>query len=218
MRGQHRAGYRAPRTGEKRSTRQPFKLDRLSLIVRDAILKARAEGRTWEETAEKASKIAQQPLSASAVHRWYDVRVAQVQREVMAQAERAREIAAAFAAKGFQNLPEAALNALSAEVFAVMEAKGGPERESSLGNLVIVLSKLMAAQAKQQSVELEKKKVELAEKKFKQLKAAAQRATDEAARKLRKGREITLDDINDIRQRTFGLPAIEQVAPARTPA
>jgi hypothetical protein len=207
MKGEHKPEYRRPRTGERRKTRQPFAIDSLAPEVRDEILKARAGGATWEETAERASKVAGSSIAVSVAHRWYDVRVEQVQKEVMAQSERAREIAAAFAGKGFKDLPEATVNALSAQVFTLMESKGGAEFEASLGKLAMVLSKLITAQAKQ-------KQVELAEKKFKDLTVNAEKTTNEAAAKLGKGKPVTLEDINRLRERTFGLPPIERVAAA----
>jgi len=210
MKGEHKPGYRRPRTGEERRWHQPLRIDGLSQEVRDAILAARAAGKTWEETAELASKKAGESLAMSVVHRWYDLRVAQVQKEVMEQAERSRAIAAAFTGKEFKDLPEAALNALTSEVFAVMEAGKAADREKALGNLVFVMSKLITAQAKQKQVELEREKIELAKKKFEELRSKAEKATNEAAVKLGKGKGLTLADINNIRQRTFGLPPIER--------
>jgi hypothetical protein len=201
MKGEHKPGYKRPRTGEKRRTRQPFEIDKLSQETRDEILKARADGATWEETAERASKVAGRPLASSVVHRWYDVRVEQVQKEVMAQAERARGIAGMFAGKGFKDLPAAAVNALSAQVFTLMESKGGAEFEASLANLAIVLSKLMGAQART-------KLVDLAEKKFLELKSKADKATSEAAAKIGKGGKLTREDINNLRERALGLPRV----------
>jgi hypothetical protein len=205
MKGEHKPGYARPRTGEKRVTRQPLRIDKFPQVVRDEILGARAAGKTWEETAECASHVAHESLAVSVVHRWYDLRVEQVKREVMAQAERAREIAAAFAGKGFKDLPEAAVNALSSQVFTLMESKGGAALESSLINLALVISKLITAQAKQ-------KQVELAEVKFRELKLNAEKATNDAAKKLGKGKQITLEDINRLRERTFGLPPVERGA------
>lgn len=218
MKGEHKPGYQAPRTGEPRKVRQPLRIDKLSTGVREAILRARADGATWQEAAERASKVAGESLAASVVHRWYDLRVEQVQREVMAQAERARAIAGVFAAKGFKDLPEAAVNALSSEVFAVMEAGSASEREKSLGNLVFVLSKLIAAQAAQKRVQLEQQKIELAKKKFEELRNKADKATNEAAAKVGKGRTLTVDDINRIRERALGLPPVQREAAGSPPA
>src|ERR1017187_7463228 len=218
MKSKHKAGYRQPRTGEKRKTRQPFRVDAMKPAVREEILTARAEGCTWQETAERATKAAGEAIALSVCQRWYDVRVEQVQKEVLQRSDRARELAAAFAGKGFKDLPEAALNALSSEVFAVMEASTGPQREHSLGNLILALSKLTAARAKEKSEELEAKKVKLAEQKFEQLRAQADKATNDAATKLGKGRGLTIADINRIREPTLGLGPIEPKPAAGNPA
>lgn len=218
MKGEHKPGYRAPRTGEKRKTRQPLKIDALPQKVRDGILKARANGATWEETAAFASVENGASLAVSVVHRWYDLRVAQVQREVMEQAERARVLAAAFAATGFKDLPEAAVNALSSQVFAITEAGTPAAREKGLSNLVFLLSGMIKAQAAQKRVELEREKIELAKKRFDELREKADKATNDAAKKLGNGRGLTIDDINRIRERTFGLPPVQRSAAARPPA
>jgi hypothetical protein len=194
MKGEHKAGYKRPRTGEKRRTRQPFEIDKLSQETRDAILRARADGATWEETAERASKVAGRPLASSVVHRWYDVRVEQVQKEVMAQAERARGIAGMFAGKGFKDLPEATINALSSQVFTLMESKGGAEFEASLANLALVLSKLMAAQARTKQVDLARERLDTMAGKVKGLKAAVAKKKMTSAELASK-----LDEIYEIR-------------------
>ena len=82
MSGNDKPGYRQPRTGEKRKTRQPFKLDRMKPEVRDAVVEARREGCTWGETATRASALAGTMIWPSVVHRWYDVRISQGQRIV----------------------------------------------------------------------------------------------------------------------------------------
>jgi hypothetical protein len=220
MKGEHKPGYRAPRTGEKRKVRQPLKIDKLSQAVRDAILKARADGATWEETAELATKAnaGGLMLPPSQVHRWYDLRVEQVHREVLAQAERAQVVAAAFVGKTFEDLPESAVNALGSEVFAITGAETPAEREKGLSNLVFLLSGMIKAQAAKKRVELESEKIELAKKKFDELKEKADKATHDAAKKLGNGRGLTIDDINRIRERTFGLPPVQRSAAAGPPA
>jgi len=217
--GQHKPGYRRPRTGERRQHRKPLTVDRMPQEVRDAIQEARAAGRTWEETTEAAAaaarKLGAPAPSEGAVHRWYDLRVAQVQREVMAQAESARTLAAAFASKGFAELPESALNALASEIFSAMEAEGPAGRQKALLSFGVVLSKLIAAQAADKRAELEGRKLKLAEKKFEDVKSKAEKATSEAANKIGKGKRVTLADINRIRER-FGLPPADPGAAARS--
>ena len=56
-----------------------------------------------------------------------------------------------------------------------------------------------------------KQKLELEIEKSKQ---AVEEATHEAAQKTGEGKSLTLDDINRIRERTFGLPALAPAGPA----
>jgi hypothetical protein len=218
MKGEHKPGYRPPRTGEKRAVRQPLKIDKLGQEVRDAILKARADGKTWEETAEAASKWNGEKLAPSVVHRWYDLRVAQVQREVMNQAEGSRVLAASFEKMGFEGLPEAALNALSSEVFAVVEAGTPAERMKSLGRLILLASDLKKAQAAEKRAGVQERKLDLENKKFEELRSKADKETNAAAEKVGKGRALTIDDINRIRERALGLPPVKREAASSSAA
>lgn len=194
--------------------RQPLRIDRMDQKVRDEILQLRAQGKTWEEIESASVKFAGRRLPHTSLHRWYDLRVEQVQREVLAQAERARQLAAAFAQRGFSELPEATVNALSSEVFGLMESASIQDREKALGNLLFLLTKLMTARAKEKYVEIESRKLDLARRKFEELKQNADRATNEAAAKLGKGKALTLADINRIRERVLGLDPIAASHPA----
>ena len=218
MAAKHKPEYGWPRTGQKRRTRQPFLIDTLPEEVRGEIQRRRAAGQTWPEISAASEKFAGRVLSISVLQRWYDVRVEQVQREVLAQAERARTLAAAFTGKSFKDLPEATMNALAAQVFQVMESKGGADFEESLGSLGLVLAKMIAAQSASKRAEIEGQKIELARKKFEELKSKADKVTNEAAAKIGKGRKLTIEDINRLRERTFGLPPVQRIAAAGHPA
>jgi hypothetical protein len=76
-----REGYRHPRVGEKRQSRQPLRIDKLPAEVKSAIIDARADGMTWKEAADAASAKAGLRLSPTTVSRWYDLRVEQPRRE-----------------------------------------------------------------------------------------------------------------------------------------
>ena len=210
MKGEHKPGYRAPRTGEKRKTRQSLRIDKLPEETRADIQKRRAAGETWDEISDATG------LPRTTLQRWYDLRVEQVNAEVMAQAARAREFAAGF--KEFKNLPEATANALASQAFDVMEKQGKEGFEKSLANLGLVISRLITAQANSERVKLMREKVTLDRQKFEQAKSSAEKATNEAAAKIGKGRTLTIDDINRLRERTFGLPPIEPGASSGSPA
>ncbi|MFL6313886.1 MAG: hypothetical protein ACJ71W_17450 [Terriglobales bacterium] len=70
----------------------PLRIDKLPAEVKSAIIDARAEGRTWKETAHAASAIAGCTLHASMVQRWYDLRIEQPQNDASAIAPLLREI------------------------------------------------------------------------------------------------------------------------------
>lgn len=69
--------YRRPRTGEKRKLNKALTIDRLSQDIKDVIVKARDCGETWARITKMASAASGQCLSLKAIHRWYDLRVAQ---------------------------------------------------------------------------------------------------------------------------------------------
>lgn len=209
--GEHKPEYRAPRTGEKRKVRQPFDIDKLSEEVRKEIQKRRAEGQTLQEISDASPRFAGQVLSVKKLHTWLDVRFEQVM-------ERSERMEALLRSKHFENLPETAKNALASSVFSIVDALGPAEQQAALGNLGFVLSKMIAAQAAAARVKLEREKVDLARRKFDELKSRADKATNEAAAKVGKGRQVTIDDINRIRERTFGLPPIQRAASSGPPA
>lgn len=181
--------------------------------VRDEIAKARTAGCTWQETAERATKVAGEAIAPSVCHRYWDLRIEQVGSEALKDAESSRAFAKEFAAAGFENMEEATLNALASEVFAVMRERDKDARRKALRGLLGAQAEMIAARAKEKSVELEEKKVRLAEEKFEQLKARVEKETSDAAKKLGKGKGLTIADINRIRETTFGLGPIEQRAP-----
>lgn len=72
-----RSAYRHPRTGQRRASRRPLWIDRLPQEVRDVIVAARAEGKTWKQTAQLASEKSRCTLPVTTLQRWYDLRIEQ---------------------------------------------------------------------------------------------------------------------------------------------
>ncbi len=221
----YRPGNRRPRVGEKRKAAMPLKVERLSAAVREFIERARAgtcecgatrtsPGRprhfhTWPEIETLASGIAGEKISKNACWTWYDIRVRQVEKEALAEREADREWARAIAGTPFEKLPETIREEFSREVFRLRRAKpGGAEYRKGLEALGWLVSDLRKSEVAAAKVDLEKKKQKLAELKFEELKSKADKATNEAAAKLEKGRALTKDDINRIRERALGLPAL----------
>lgn len=214
-----------PKTGERRRTRQPLKIDKLPAELHERIQRERAAGATWEEIEEMSPRFdewAKVPAAAqllfvghklphTTLQRWYDLRVEQVKKEMLADAERAREIAAIFAGRAFKDLPEAVRNALGDKIFSLMQS-ADEKTQSKLRKELLELGFLLAQQRKldiqDKKVAAETKRVDLLVRDFEMRKRKFDDETDKAARKLGKGKPITTDDINRIRERTFGLPPI----------
>ncbi len=185
----------------------PLKIDRLPQETRDKILELRAEGKTWWEIEILSEQFAGQRLPHTSLHRWYDLRVEQVQREVLARAHAAREFAASFKTLGFEELPEATRNALASQVFVLFEQIGNDAAaRKELGNLLFLLLKSRQLDIQEKQAETERKKMEA---QLDELKRKAEKATNEAAAKLGKGKALTLADINRIRERVLGLEPVK---------
>ena len=221
-----------PKTGEKRKTRQPLKIDKLPMEMRDAIQRLRAEGRTWEEIEELSHEFEgwdKLPLSVlelfpdmkiprSSLQRWYDLRVEQVRREVVAQSEHAREFAALYASRDFKQLPDAVRNALGDQIFALMQSANASDKQQfrkELLNLGILLAEHRKLDIREQKQKTDERVLEM---QIQQMKRQFDKEANDAAKKLEKGKPITEDDINRIRERTFGLPPVQRGAAASNPA
>ena len=166
---ENNSAYRAPKTGEKRKTRQPFSIDKFPQEVRDAILKARAQGKTWEETAHQASVAAGATIPVMNVHRWYDVRVEQVAKETREEIGRAHEIATVFGGKDFEGLEESVKSALATEVFKLVAASDPASRNGvakQLESLGWLLSEMRRSEIQRGKLELDKEKVQIAQEKL----------------------------------------------------
>ncbi len=228
MKGQHKPGYRRPRTGEKRAQRKPFAIDKLPSSWRDRIIACRAkwipfeqieqESTTWEwEKLPQVLVLAYFPsrrIPSSTLHRWYDVRVEQMMREERKYSAFSEQLAASFNEKTYGDLAEITKKAIASEVYSAAIQGGSPgNRLKAQGDFLFLLTKLINAKAREKSVELQQQKQKLVE-----LKEKADKATNDAAGKIGKGRALTVDDIDRIRERTFGLPPVQRNAAAGTPA
>src|ERR1700683_4383997 len=159
-----------PRTGEKRRTNLPLKIDRLPIEAREAIQYLKnVRGKTWQEIeeisalpySEKWAKgsggfvnwealptpvlelFPDMKLPHTNLHRWYDLRVAQVTAETMARAAQAREIAAAFAKSVVANDDEAVLNAARDQIMSVLAEDASPKGRMLAASALIELAEMM---------------------------------------------------------------------------
>jgi hypothetical protein len=224
-----------PRTGEPRRRRSLLSVDLLPPVVLEAIKHLRAEGFTWPEI-ERLSELpyderwkkqtgkhgfvdwAAMPdkvlaafpkkrLPHTNLHRWYDLRVEQAQRDVMARAEQAREIAKEFAAAHIPGADEAVLNAARDVIFGMLQSTDDKSRaKASIGLIALaeVMQKARGNSIKERGIALSERRWTVVEKRMEQ-------ETESVAKKLNKG-ELTVEDINRLLERTFGLPPIAKAS------
>ena len=220
---------RRPKIGEPRQRRQPFLVDKLPQKMRDRIEAERAFGRTWREIEDDsptwqewdcvaADVLALFPgkrLPHSNLQRWYDVRVEQVRAEMERAAERAREMSAAIAkVADLDQLGAAAVQALHDQVFGVSIARTPEQFAKGVEGLGYLVAKLTDAKSKKVRADAEAKRITLLEEELQRKRKEVEKQTEAAAAKLGKGKAVTLDDINRIRERVFGLPPVAAGHPA----
>jgi hypothetical protein len=225
MKGEHKPGYRRPRTGEKREKQQPFAIDKLPSAWRDRIVALRAKWLTWEQIEEETknfewakleesdaelalSHFADRRIPHTTLHSWYDVRIQQEMGEMEKERQASEAIAARLGAEGYEGLDETVRNAL---VDVTLSRRGNPE------DFRVALLDLSLKLTRDKRTEIAKERVDLDRKKLEEFIRKADKSTNEAAKKIGKGGKLTIDDINRLRERTFGLPPLKR-EPAAGPA
>ncbi len=170
-----------PKTGQKRKTRQPLKIDKLPMEMRDRIQQLRAEGKTWEEIEELSASFPgwdKLPLNVlelfpdkriprSTLHRWYDIRVDQVAKEIAAETFTAREFANVFADREFEELPNAIVNAIRDQCFTLLKTNDRGEKLQAikmLGQLGRLVADKKRTDLKEQQIGIEKRRQESQER------------------------------------------------------
>jgi hypothetical protein len=167
-----------PKTGEKRRTRQPLKMDKLPTELLDRVMKERAAGRTWSEIEELSPRFeewdktpetirAQFPglkLPHSTLTRWHDLRVEQVKREVLADQVKAREIAGLFAGKELKDLPETVRTAISDQLFGMMQNADEKSRHKVVAGMLALgalLNEQRKVQLKERQIQTDERSLQL---------------------------------------------------------
>lgn len=178
-----------PKTGEARVTRQPLKIDRLPQSAQDAIKKLYDQGRTWVEISDQSAKPYSTEwekdgggfidwvevdrdtleffpglrLAKSSLQRWFDLRVSQVRKQVLAESAKARAWAAAFAGKDLPGTNAAVMNAMRDQVFALMQQVGPGDQAKfldGLNALSLTLSRLQRVELQAKRVDADLKKLD----------------------------------------------------------
>jgi hypothetical protein len=224
-----------PKTGEKRVVRQPLKIDRLPQSAQDAIKQLYDRGRTWVEIAEQSAKPYSSEwendgggfidwvlvdrealelfpglrLAKSSLQRWFDLRVSQVRAQVLAESAKAREWAQAFAGNDLPESNAAVMNAMRDQVFTLMQKVGPGDQAKFLDGLNVLsltLSRLQRVDLQAKRVEVDTRKLKLLEDREKAARKRVDQATQSAAKK--GTGQFSIEDINLLRERTFGLPPL----------
>ncbi|QNI34522.1 DUF3486 family protein [Alloacidobacterium dinghuense] len=219
-----------PKTGERRRARQPLKIDRLPIEVRDKIQALRSKGKTWQEIEElsalpvdKGGFVAWDALPTPVLelfpdlrlphtnlHRWYDLRVEQVQAEVLNRAQQARKIAEAFAAADLENSNDAVMNAARDIIFGLMErADDGSRMYASKALLALaeVVQEARKNDIRERQVAVDERKLKALEAREELTRRKLEAETEKAAKKLSKG-QLTPEDLGRLAERTFGLKPV----------
>lgn len=228
------------KAGEPRLVKQPLAIDRLPIEVHEAIKYLRAKrDLSWEEIERLSSmpygdkwqsefgrwgfvnweavpthvleKFPELRLPHSNLHRWWDIRVEQAGREVLARSAQARELAQAFAAAGIAGADEAVLNAARDVIFTMLQQQDDKGRTNAAKALLALGEVMQVARAntiKERKVAVDEKKLKALEAREEITRRKLDREITEAEKKIKGGGEVTVDDLNRIRERTFGLPPV----------
>jgi|SRR6185437_2841295 len=222
-----------PKTGEARKTHQPLKIDLLPQDVRDAIQFLRNQRfETWESIAARSAlpfskdwakdgggfidwpKLEPQVLDEfpglklplTTLHRWYDMRVDQVQDQILKESEVARRFAGKFMGADIDDPNGAVINAMRDEVFALagkMDTESRGLYMKSLNQLTLAMTRIQRTQMQQLKV-----KADIAKSETERARIAAQsgdprevylRAVSDLLKKLRTRDAVraALDPIKD---------------------
>jgi hypothetical protein len=230
------ANTKRPRTGERRQVNQPLKIDKLPPKVHEAILMFRNKlGRTWEEIealsalpAKAESKadrgfvdwdsletevlglFPERRLPHTSLHRWYDLRVSQVRRDVEQRSVVARQLAESFAKSAVDGSDEAVINAARDQLMSLLAEDLTPGgRAKAAAGLIALAEILQAARAndiKERKVGVDERRISVVEAREQAARERVDQATQQA---VKKGTgQFSIDDINLLRERTFGLPPL----------
>ena len=223
-----------PRTGERRQVNQPLKIDKLPPEVHDRILVLRNRAnKTWEDIEaisaqpfdvkkqtglvnwaelppEVRKLFPKKYLPHSSLHRWFDLRVSQVRRDVEQRSIIARQLAESFAKSVVSGGNDGVVNAARDQLMSLLSEDITPKgRMNAAKGLIALAEILQAARAndiKERKVDVDSRKIKLLEERERRTREALDQATQQAAKK--GTGQFSIDDINLLRERTFGLPPL----------
>ena len=157
-----------PKTGEVRKTKQPLKIDRLPAEVHDAIqFLYTVAGKSWIQIEAQSALpfdkdwkttgrgfvpwddlqttilelFPELRLPHSNLHRWFDLRIAQVRQTTLARAEQARVLAESFADAKIDGDKDAVLYAARDIFFGILSEDGSLAARAAAGKALLALAK-----------------------------------------------------------------------------
>ena len=137
----------------------------------------------------------------------------QVQKEVRVRSEQARTIAESFAKSSLVNGDEAVINAARDTLMGVLSENGTEAGRLNATKGLLQLGQLMQQarlnEIRDRKVATDERKVEMLEKRERLAIKKLEAETEKVAKKVERG-EVTVADINRIRERTFGLPPVQK--------
>ncbi len=200
-----------PKTGEARRVKQPLGIDRLPLKMQDRIRAARIAGRTWMEIEEDSPTwpewnegVASEAfdlfpgrrLPHSNLHRWYDLRVAQVMKEQEQRSIAAHAAADKVAARGFTNLTASVKHAMGETVFELMNAEHNPiVIAEALANIGLLLARFDRNELARKRVEQEQEKIALLTRKLELIETKSKAVAGEVEKAVADGKSLDLKDL-----------------------
>lgn len=220
-----------PKTGEKRETNQPLKIDRLPVKTPDAILILRNQlGKTWDEIESLSAEPVGQGkpgfvewdkldpeilalfphrrIPRSTLHRWYDIRISQVREDVLQRSAQARVVAEAFAKSLVKDADEGVLNAARDTIMNVLAEDGSAGGRKAAARQLISLAEVMqtarANTIKERKVATEERKIKLLEERERLQREKLQQQAADLERKRSSG-ELKPEDIAKLVEVTFGI-------------
>ena len=195
-------------------------MDKLPSELLDRVMQERAAGRTWIEIEELSPRFSEWQKTDEAVRarfpelklphttllRWYDLRVEQVKKEVLANQVRAREIAALFAGKEMKDLPDAVKAALSDQIFGLMQNTDEKNRSKAIAGLLglgVLLNEQRKVQLKERQVETLERTLQLKIESMREKVAKLKKDVDGTGRK----KQLSPEELKQRVDEIYGLAA-----------
>ncbi len=151
-------------------------------------------------------------LAERTLLRWYDIRVEQSEKDIAIEAKHADKITALFVGKDMKGVDQAVLNAARSAIFPMLHGKKIKDRLVSAKYLLVLgdlMQQVRKNEIRERVAQIQERHVTVEEADHEARRKKMDRETENAAKKLTKGGVVTIEDLNRIRERTFGLPPIQ---------